>query len=105
MSKDQRLIDVNALDLSFPITDDLNGMLKQIGIEMVKARLMDAPTVDAIAVPTRCYDCHFAKMPSASVQKYGVPGTRSCSNYNSPANGRLVFPDGYCPYGKKKEDD
>jgi hypothetical protein len=102
MEKQERLIDVNALDLTFPVTDDMSGMLKQIGINMVKARLMEAPTVEAIAVPTRCINCRFAKMPSPAVQKYGVPGTRSCKNQNSPASGRLVFPDGYCPYGEKE---
>ncbi len=48
--KSKRLIDANALDFSFSLTDDMSGMLKQIGIEMVKARIMEFPTVDAAEV-------------------------------------------------------
>ena len=42
-----RLIDADALDFGFAMTDDLNGMLKQIGIEMAKARVDKAPTIEA----------------------------------------------------------
>ena len=42
-----RLIDADALDFCFPMTDGLNGILKQIGIEMAKARAMNAPTIEA----------------------------------------------------------
>ena len=54
-----RLIDADALNLAFPITDDLYGMLKQVGIEMVKSRIADAPTVDAVEV-VRCEKCFYA---------------------------------------------
>ena len=42
-----RLIDADALDFGFAVTDDMNGMLKQIGIEMAKARVDKAPTIEA----------------------------------------------------------
>lgn len=41
-----RLIDANALDFDFVVTDDMNGMLKQVGIEMAKSRVDNAPTID-----------------------------------------------------------
>ena len=41
-----RLIDADALDFCFPVTDNLEGMFKQIGIGMAQARVNDAPTID-----------------------------------------------------------
>ena len=46
MANEKRLIDANALDFDFPVTDDLIEM----GIEMVRARVVTAPTVDAVEV-------------------------------------------------------
>ena len=42
-----RLIDADALDFCFPMPDDFNSTLKQIGIEMAKARVVNAPTIEA----------------------------------------------------------
>ena len=42
-----RLIDADALDFCFPMTDDFNSTLKQIGIEMAKARVVNAPTIES----------------------------------------------------------
>lgn len=47
---EQRLIDANALDYRFPVTDDVYGLSRQIGIEMVKARIAEAPTIEAVPV-------------------------------------------------------
>lgn len=44
--KEVRLIDANAIDFGFPMSDDLNGMLMQIGIEMAKTRVDNAHTID-----------------------------------------------------------
>ena len=49
MANEKRLIDANALDFDFPVTDDLI----ETGIEMVRARVVTAPTVDAVEV-VRC---------------------------------------------------
>ena len=46
MANEKRLIDANALDFDFPVTDDLI----ETGIEMVRARVATAPTVDAVEV-------------------------------------------------------
>lgn len=45
-----RLIDADALDFCFPMLDDFNGMMKQIGINMAKDRVMNAPTIEATPV-------------------------------------------------------
>ena len=45
-----RLIDADALDFGFPMPDDFNGMMKQIGIKMAEARVMNAPTIEAAPV-------------------------------------------------------
>lgn len=51
-----RLIDADALDFAFPIPDDFNGMMKQIGIEMAKSRVMNAPTVETVPLPCKVGD-------------------------------------------------
>lgn len=39
-----RLIDADALDFGFAMTDDMNGMLKQIGIEMANCWRQERPS-------------------------------------------------------------
>lgn len=43
-------IDIDKVDFTFPLTDDLQGLMKQIGIEMAKSRVLEAPIVDAVPV-------------------------------------------------------
>ena len=50
-----RLIDADALDFCFPMPDDFNSTLKQIGIEMAKARVVNAPTIEAEPVKHGCW--------------------------------------------------
>ena len=40
-----RLIDADALDFDFPMTDDFYALSRQIGIEMVKHRIMEASSI------------------------------------------------------------
>ena len=61
------------------------------------------PTVDAVEV-VRCRDCKHSTLPSLITQRYGVPGTLTCHNHNSPCYKRNVKCEGYCPYGERKED-
>lgn len=70
-----RLINADALDFGFPLTDDLNGMLKQIGVEMAKTRVMNAPTINPDVLRphgrwvthdngiTECSECHTLGSP------------------------------------------
>ena len=64
----------------------------------------DAPTVDAVEV-VRCLDCKHSTLPSLVTQRYGVPGTLTCHNHNSPCNKRNVKGECFCPYGKRKDGD
>ena len=41
-----RLIDADALDFGFPVTDDAYGLSRQIGIELVRERINAAPTIE-----------------------------------------------------------
>lgn len=61
------------------------------------------PTVDAVEV-VRCLDCKHSTLPSLVTQRYGVPGTLTCHNHNSPCYKRNVKCEGYCPYGERKEE-
>ena len=45
-----RLIDADALDFTFPMPDDFNSLMKQIGIGMAKSRVDNAPTIEAAPV-------------------------------------------------------
>ncbi len=94
MASKQRLIDANALDFSFPLTDDMNGMLKQIGIEMMKARVMEAPTVDAVPV-VQCKDCKWYKIAEDL-----VPYCSHESGYCGEHMGGLF----YCAMGERIVD-
>ena len=62
----------------------------------------DATTVDAVEV-VRCRECKHSTLPSLVTQRYGVPGTMTCHNHNSPCNKRNVKGECFCPYGERKE--
>lgn len=64
----------------------------------------NAPTVDAVEV-VRCCDCKYSTLPSLVTQRYGVPGTLTCHNHNSPCNKRNVKCEGFCPYGERKDGE
>lgn len=62
------------------------------------------PTVYAVEV-VRCRDCKHSTLPSLITQRYGVPGTLTCHNHNSPCNKRNVKGECFCPYGERKDGD
>ena len=62
------------------------------------------PTVDAVEV-VRCRDCKHSTLPSLITQRYGVPGTLTCHNHNSPCNKRNVKGECFCSYGERKDGD
>ena len=70
----------------------------------LKELLADVPTVDAVEV-VRCLDCKHSTLPSLVTQRYGVPGTLTCHNHNSPCNKRNVKGECFCPYGERKDGD
>lgn len=78
--KSKRLIDVSAVDFAFPLTDDMAGMLKQIGIEMAKTRVMEAPTVDAAEV----------------VRGMWIPVTERLPDDDIPSSAYLCWWSGHC---------
>lgn len=49
----------------------------------------------------RCKECKFSKTPGDTAIRYGLPGTLTCINPDSPCHYRHVLGDGYCPYGVK----
>lgn len=51
----------------------------------------------------RCRDCRSAKTPSVMTQRYGTPGAVLCGNAFSKCTRRIMAPEDFCPYGKKKE--
>lgn len=56
-------------------------------------------------IPVRCKDCKYSRTPGNTAIRYGLPGTLTCVNPDSPCHYRHVLGDGYCPYGGKKEHD
>lgn len=49
----------------------------------------------------RCRDCRFSRPPSALTQKYGVPGTLTCTH--GACNRRNVGGDFFCADGEERE--
>lgn len=49
----------------------------------------------------RCRDCRFSCLPSALTQKYGVPGTLTCTH--GACNRRNVGGDFFCADGEERE--
>ena len=90
MANEKRLIDANALDFDFPVTDDLI----ETGIEMVKARVVTAPTIDAVEV-VRCKDC-----------KHWRENTLWC-DMNSRDRGANFnwYAEDFCSYGERREGE
>lgn len=103
-----RLIDVDALimkwnELAKHMARD--GYAKiPVDFGTVICELSKAPTVDAVEV-VRCRDCKHSTLPSLITQRYGVPGTLTCHNHNSPCNKRNVKGECFCPYGERKDGD
>lgn len=73
-------------------------------VDTVIMLLTQVPTVDAVEV-VRCRECKHSTLPSLITQRYGVPGTLTCHNHNSPCNKRNVKGECFCPYGKRKDGD
>ena len=71
------------------------------GLDVVRY-LNTLPAVDAVEV-VRCLDCKYSTLPSLVTQRYGVPGSLTCHNHNSPCNKRNVKGEGFCPYGDREE--
>ena len=63
-----------------------------------------APTVDAVPI-VRCQDCKYGTLPGAFAQRYGEPGTLTCTNRGTPCSRRLVAGNDFCSYGVRKEDE
>lgn len=61
----------------------------------VQDTLADIPTADVVAV-VRCEDCKHFQFSDESSGMYG-----ECSQ----AHIRLVKPDGFCSYGKRKDEE
>lgn len=80
----------------------LRGYLR--GVESLADGLAKLPPVDAVEV-VRCLDCKHSTLPSLVTQRYGVPGTLTCHNHNSPCNKRNVKGECFCSYGERKDGD
>lgn len=52
----------------------------------------------------RCQDCKYGTLPGAFAQRYGKPGTLTCTNRGTPCSRRLVASNDFCRYGERKED-
>ena len=89
-----RLIDADRFEMSIS-EHRYKYFHKKDVIEAIK----NEPTVDAVEV-VRCRDCKHSTLPSLITQRYGVPGTLTCHNHNSPCNKRNVKGECFCPYGK-----
>lgn len=56
------------------------------------------------AVPVvRCRECRYSRLPAVLTQKYGEPGTLSCTH--GSCNRRNVSEDFFCRNGERKEVD
>ena len=62
-----------------------------------------ALSVDAVPV-VRCRECKYGTLPGAFAQRYGKPGTLTCTNSGTPCSRRLVASNDFCSYGERKED-
>ena len=105
MATEKRLIDANALQrLLLPIAMGLEKEYGSLGgaVSGVMMHIDNAPIVDAVEV-VRCEDCKHSKLPGFVTLHYGLPGTLTCTNRNSPCNNRHTLGEGYCPYGEKKD--
>ena len=80
-----------------------SGKSLEIAYALLKKKVEDAPTVDAVVV-TRCKDCAHSTLPSELTQRYGKPGTLTCHNRRAPCNRRNVGSTDFCSYGEPKEE-
>lgn len=86
-----RLIDVDAILKADENSDKAlvlgSGKSLEIAYALLKKKVADAPTVDAVVV-TRCKDC----------RSYNKPKTGWCE-----AHLDCEHPDDFCSYGKRKD--
>lgn len=101
---EKRLIDLSTLGIGERNPNAFNDPERAYGWNDLLKILEAAPTVDAVEV-VRCLDCKHSTLPSLVTQRYGVPGTLTCHNHNSPCNKRNVKGECFCPYGKRKDGD
>lgn len=59
--------------------------------------------VESFARITRCKDCKHSVLPGKSTTYY-KSGVLKCMNRISPCVNRLVYPEDFCSYSKKKEE-
>jgi hypothetical protein len=52
-----------------------------------------------------CKECKHSRTPGNTSIRYGLPGTVTCANPNSPCHYRHTKGEDYCPYGVKKDDN
>ena len=89
--KRMRLIDADALLLLAERRRD--GLISRFDVEMF-------PKIKLKIV--MCKECKYSKLPGKWTQRYGLPGTLTCDNHNSPCHCRNTLEDWYCPFGEKK---
>lgn len=104
MENEKQLIYVNVLVKDLELLAKNEDSFRQSVILGVVQTVKAQPTVDAVEV-VRCRDCKHSTLPSLITQRYGVPGTLTCHNHNSPCNKRNVKGECFCPYGKRKDGD
>ena len=92
-----RLIDADAILKADENSDKAlvlgSGKILEIAYALLKKKVADAPTVDAVAV-TRCKDCKYAYINSFAVSS----GEALCT-----LSGKPMQQDDFCSYGEPKE--
>lgn len=74
---------------------DMLAKQKQLTLSVVRRVLLQIPTVDAVEV-VRCKDCESFLRDSDLLQRH------ICIRWY-PGSTRIVKPDDFCSYGKRKE--
>jgi hypothetical protein len=107
MATEKRLIDANAYDATLKNREETlveySGSLSG-AIKGCRALLAEESTVDAVVV-VRCKECKHSRTPGNTSIRYGLPGTVTCANPNSPCHYRHTKGEDYCPYGQRREHD
>ena len=84
-----------------------NGAVFQ-GIELVKAAMHvieKVPAVDAVEV-VRCKDCKHSRERDKDEQRYLIDGVLICTSIDATDDCcNAVWPDHYCSYGERREED
>lgn len=99
-----RLVDADAILKADGNSDKAlvlgSGKSLEIAYALLKKKVVDAPTVDAVIV-TRCKDCkHFRNHPNGLCYLHTEPKANA-RGYSGDAV--CVEPDDFCSYGERKD--